>query len=75
MQTPTTNNINLFLLISKFNFSSSYEKESACGTSLYPRWLQILIRIYIKQKDIFSLELIISLTLGVMWASYDHDMC
>lgn len=27
MQTPTTNNINLFPLFSNFNFSSSYEKE------------------------------------------------
>lgn len=27
MQTPTTDNINLFPLFSKFNFSSSYEKE------------------------------------------------
>lgn len=27
MQTPTTDNINLFPLFSNFNFSSSYEKE------------------------------------------------
>lgn len=27
MQTPTTDNINLFSVFSKFNFSSSYEKE------------------------------------------------
>lgn len=71
MQTPATNNINLFPLFSSFNFSSSYEKERK---DMQPRQLQILIRVYIKQEGVSSPQFILPLTLGIIWASRNPDM-
>lgn len=41
------------------------KKGKTCRISLYPRQLQILMRVYIKQEGVFSSQFVISLTLGI----------